>query len=146
MNLKKSVIAITILGAALILVSRYGLYQSGTSSKTEKSLPAGQNPEPQVVSTNPADQGTALANQPIEITFNMPLENSGELKNRLEPKTDYKIELSTDRKTARFIPKTSWGLGSSYTVFILADTKFDGKKLFNRDFILHFKTISYQGV
>ena len=136
----------------LILIFKRGLY-SQPQSNTPPPPSQAQNSEekdaePKVISTapSPLDEATILPNQTLEITFNQPLENVGEFKNRLEPKADYKVVLSDDRKTARIIPTQTFPLGTGFTLFILPDTKFDGKKTLGRDIQYHFKTINYQGV
>lgn len=105
--------------------------------------------EPHIVSTNPSplDEAIILPNQTLEITFNRSIENIGEFKNDLGPKpVDYKVELSSDRKTAKIIPTKPFMLGRTYTLRILPDTKFDIKVELKREIIMHFKTINYQGV
>ncbi|MFH0936706.1 MAG: Ig-like domain-containing protein [Candidatus Daviesbacteria bacterium] len=151
---QKIMIIIAILGAILIFIFQRGLYGSPQAS-SEKVIPQTKqefkvevNKEPEVVSTNPnpLEETIILPSQKVEITFNLPLENADQFKNKLEPKIDYKIILSSDRKTAEVSPIPSFKLGSSYTLFIMPDTKFDGGKKLNREIIYHFKTISYQGV
>lgn len=150
MNLKQKIaIIIAIIGAVLLFIFNRGLYSnppSSQSSDTESNQV--QNQDPKIVSTKPSplDQGTILPNQSIEITFNLPIQNTGEFKNTMDPKIDYKIELSSDRKTVIITPDKPFQLGTGYTLFIKPDTKFDGAKNLNRDIQLHFKTIDYKGV
>lgn len=147
LNLKhKIMIGIAIIGAILVFIFQHGIY-----SKPEQNLKSKQevkSEEPQVVSTNPSplENTTILPTQSVEITFNYPIQNIGEFKNKLEPKVDYKVELSDDRKTAKIIPVKAFGLGITYTLFILPDTKFDGKGSLNRDIIYHFQTVGYKGI
>ena len=111
-----------------------------------------QTDPPQIIFTKPSPLEEAIisAAEVIEITFNRSLENEGELKLKFEPKleykTDYKIELSQDRKTAKIIPLVPYELGSTYTLFIGTDTKFDGVGAWGQEKIYHFKTIRYRGV
>ncbi len=83
--------------------------------------------------------------QTLELTFDQPIENRGEVKNTLDPKQDYTVELSQDKKTAKFIPNKPYISGREYTLTIKSDTKFDGKKTLGHDEVFHFRTISYQG-
>ena len=150
-NLKTKIIAlIAIIGAVLILIFQRGLYSKSDPKvdppKVETNIST-NNEEIKVVSTspNPLEEAVILPNQNIEITFNQPIENRGEFKNLIEPKADYEIKLSDDRKTAKIVPHVPFQLGVTFTLFIKPDTKFDGKTL-NREIIYHFKTINYQGV
>lgn len=115
-----------------------------TSGQTQPS----QNDKPQIVSTKPESlEGTIISGtEVIEITFNRPLENTGEFKLRIEPKADVKVELSGDRKTAKIIPIQPYNLGSGYTLFIGTETKFDGVGRWGEEKIFHFRTITYKGV
>lgn len=107
-----------------------------------------QNDAPNIVSTNPnpLEDNIVSSNQKIEITFNRPIENIGEFKNRIEPKIDIKVELSPDRKTAIIKPVKTFELGVTYTLFIGTDTKFDGVGAWGQEKIYHFKTVRYNGV
>lgn len=146
---------VLIIGAVLFL-----FFQRSLSSK---SAPAVNNSSPQPESTKQAvsasDKPTIVSTKPdpleenivsvsdtIEITFNRPLENAGEFKVRLEPKIDYKVELSQDRKTAKIKPVKSFLLGTTYTLFIGPESKFDGVGRWGEEKIYHFKTITYRGV
>src|SRR3989338_11454833 len=81
---------------------------------------------PKIVSTkpDPLEDNIISATDIVEITFNRPLENVGEFKSKIEPKIDYKVELSGDRKTAKIIPAKPYQLGTTYTLFIGTETKF----------------------
>lgn len=107
-----------------------------------------QNESPRIISTKPDPLEGAIvsANETIEITFNRSLENAGEFKVRLETKKDFKVELSPDRKTAKIIPFKPYELGTTYTLFIGPDTKFDGIGRWGEEKIYHFRTIQYRGV
>lgn len=152
----KQIILIAIATISLILIALFkgGFYKTtpaiNNTSTPQVNTQTGEidlGDGMKIISTNPKalDNSVILPTQTIEITFNLPLENVGEFKNRIEPKADYKVELSSDRKTAKIIPQTPFNLGTSYTLFILPDTKFDGKKRLQRDFIFHFSTINYNG-
>lgn len=166
MNLKQKIIGIVVVLGIVLLV----LYQTGWYGKITRKLDsrfrsprfagaAGGNDgmknqnivvqEIKIVSTNPSplEESTILPTQTIELTFNQAVEGgTGEVKTLIEPKTDYKIELSDDRKTARVVPTKPYLLGQGYTLHILGNTKFEGKKELGREEIFHFKTISYSGV
>lgn len=103
---------------------------------------------PKIISTkpDPLEENIVSSSDTVEITFNKPLENVGEFKSRLEPKIDYKVELSSDRKTARIKPVKGFLLGTTYTLFIGTETKFDGIGRWGEEKIFHFKTITYRGV
>lgn len=103
---------------------------------------------PQIISTKPDPLNETIipASQVIEITFNRPLENVGEFKVRIEPKADFKLELSNDRKTGKIIPQKPFDLGTSYTLTIGPDTKFDGVGAWGQSVDYHFRTVVYKGV
>ncbi|MCL5784425.1 MAG: hypothetical protein M1142_03670 [Patescibacteria group bacterium] len=153
LNLKQKIIAIiAVIGAILIFIFQRGIYNN--PAKIQSSTPQAEktqnlaNEDPKVVATNPSplEEATILPNQTLEITFNLPIENPDEFKNRIDPQTDHKIELSSDRKTAKVIFSKPLELGRGYTLFVKPDTKFDGAKNLNQDLIFHFRTIDYQGV
>lgn len=133
-----------------VLLAGYFFYQFKTDNKNSPTLLSKppENDSPRIISTKPADLENSIvsATAVIEITFNRPLENVGEFKLRIEPKIDIKIELSSDRKTARIIPTKALELGASYTLFIGTDTKFDGVGAWGQEKIYHFKTVKYTGV
>lgn len=147
---QKIMIVIAFMGTLLILIFQHGFYGqtfpilNSSSNQQVENQPV----EPEVTSTNPQnlDGATVLPNQTLEITFNLSLENAAEVKNKVEPQVDYKIELSEDRKTVKIIPNKPFNLGAGYTLSILSDTKFEGKKTLGKDLLFHFSTISYKGV
>lgn len=110
-------------------------------------LPSAKDP-PQIVATkpDPLNDNIVSGSDIIEITFNRTLENVGEFKVRIEPKIEYKVELSGDRKTARVIPTKPYPLGTSFTLSIGPDTKFDGVGNWGQSKDFHFRTIKYTGV
>ena len=150
---QKILVIIATVGVILIAIFKGGFYKTtstidiNTPQTNSQSAGIDLGDSIKIVSTNPTslDNSIILPNQTIEITFNIPLENVGEFKNKIEPKSNYKVELSNDRKTAKIIPQTPFNLGTTYTLFILPDTKFDGKKRLQRDFLFHFSTINYNG-
>lgn len=145
---KKTVISTITIGLILIAIFGQRFYKSQPIKKIEQIKSEAQNQEPRVVSTNPElkENPVLLPTQTIEITFNMPLENAGEFKSRIDDFKDYKVELSNDKKTAKIIPTKPFELGKSFTIFIDQDTKFDGKKRLNQGIHFNFRTIDYHGV
>lgn len=149
----KLAIFIAILAVVVFLIIKPKLTNQLSSSNEQKN-PAtvpkqvSQKGEPQIVSTkpDPLEDSIIAATDSVEITFNRPLQNVGEFKSRIEPNVDYKVELSSDRKTAKIIPVKGFLLGTTYTLFIGPETKFDGVGRWGQEKIYHFKTITYQGV
>ena len=140
----------------MILLAGTLLWRIG-SSKSTQPQPTGEaenkpeqssNKEVRIISTkpNPLEEAVIFATEQIEITFSHPLENEGQAKFRMEPKIDYKIVLSQDKKTAKIIPQKPYDLGTTYTLFILPDSKFDGIGEWKQEKIFHFQTIKYRGV
>lgn len=151
---KKLIIIITIALVALFLILVYQKLARGKSElispPKETSVPSqvAQDSQPQIVSTkpDPLEGNIIKASEPIEITFNRPLQNVPEFRFRLEPKTDVKVELSSDKKTAKIIPLKPWFLGAGFTLYIQPETKFDGAGEWKQDKTYHFGTIKYTGV
>lgn len=103
---------------------------------------------PAIVSTKPDPLEGAIitASEEIEISFNKTLENEGEFKLRIDPEIPFKIQLSSDRKTAKIIPQVPYELGKTYTLFIKSDTKFDGIGQWGQEKIFHVNTVRYRGI
>lgn len=106
----------------------------------------GPDDKPGVISLNPADESVIPQDSVIEITFNRPVENEGELKIKFDPEIKFKKTLSQDRKTAKVAPEEPLELGTTFTMFIGPDTKFDGSLTLGEDKVYHFKTIKYRGI
>lgn len=141
----------------VILIITFGwtrIKKSVTEVNTNQppSMPqTDQSSSPQIISTKPdslinTDYTIVSADEIIEITFNRSLENEGEFKVRIEPKMDFKIEMANGRKSAKIIPLRPYDLGSTYTLFIGPETKFDGVGRWGQEKIFHFRTIKYTGV
>lgn len=146
---KKIVSLIVVLGVLFLgvfLVNHQKEEKTEPMPITNPSVP-GTDP-PKIISTkpDPLENTIVSATEVIEITFNRPLENKGEFKLRVDPKTDFKIELSGDRKTAKIIPVQPYELGKTYTIFIGTETKFDGFGRWGEEKIFHVKTVAYRGV
>ena len=117
------------------------------NSQTEKTQNQ-QDESPRIVSTkpDPLDETIIPATETIEITFNKPLQNAPELKLRIEPKYEYSVELSSDKKTAKIIPLKSLELGATYTLYIGRDTKFEETGEWGKDQTFRFRTVKYRGI
>lgn len=122
------------------------LRQGSNKSSEVKPSPPLSLKSPRVISTNPEANGLISQQQTIEIIFNQPLENIGEFKHRIEPKIDYKLDLSSDRKIVKILPQKPYELGTEYTLFIMPESKFDGGERLDKEVIFHFKTVRYRGV
>lgn len=138
----------------VVIIGSIFIYQFLGSNKTvsnpdnSPAPPSQPNEAPQIVSTKPDPLNETIipADQIIEITFNKSLQNAPEFKVRIEPKIDFKVELSQDRKTARILPVKPYNLGEAYTLYIEPDTKFDGVGSWGMDKSFHFRTIKYRGI
>ena len=148
--MKKQYLIILIVLLALIVLGKKLYPQPNTEIATETKPPlTTQTDKPQLVSTkpNPLDEAYISAVSPIELTFNIPIENWGEFKHELSPETaKYKGRLSDDRKTVIITPEGSYPVGTTFTLKVSPETKFDGGKRMESDIIIHFKTIDYRGV
>lgn len=155
---QKIIIIVAALAALLILIFQRGFYPKPAIAPIPEEAKNQENQvEPiKIVATNPSplDESTILPTQVIEITFNYPLENTGEFKHKFEPEfKGYELKLSDDRKTVTITPTKAFKLGTTYTFSILPDSKFDGlpagqagKKVLKESFTYHFRTIEYRGV
>lgn len=148
---RKIVISIIIaLGLILIAIFNQGLYKNEPLKKLEppNTEASTQTDQPKIVSVKPdfKQNPIILPDQNIEIEFNLPLENIGEFKHRIDVFKDYETKISLDRKTVTIIPKKPFDLGKSFTLFILGDTKFDGHKTLGIEQHFSFRTIAYHGV
>lgn len=132
----------------LILGNNKSTFPISSDNKTSLPTQINENDPPAIVSTkpDPLNDGLVTGADAIEITFNRSIENIGEFKNRIEPKIEYKVELINERKTAKITPQKPWPLGTTFTLFINPDTKFDGVGDWGQDKTFHFRTIKYTGV
>ncbi len=146
---QKIITGIVIIGIILVIIFLKGISSKPTTSSSDKKpIQVSENDKPQIISTkpDPLEDNIVGATDVVEITFNRSLENVGEFKSRMEPEIGYKVELSGDRKTARIIPAKPYPLGTTFTLFIGPDTKFDGVGRWGEEKIFHFRTIKYTGV
>lgn len=142
---------IVLLGVIIIAIGGlfvWKAYRKPVAKDNPASTAQTQNEKPKVISTkpDPLDEAIISASEIVEITFSRPLENVGEFKARIEPKIDFKIELSGDRKTAKIKTDKPYELNTTYTLFIGTETKFDGAGRWGEEKVFHFKTIKYRGV
>ncbi|MDD2822595.1 MAG: Ig-like domain-containing protein [Candidatus Daviesbacteria bacterium] len=143
---QKVIGVIAIIGTILILIFQSGFYSKPAAKREEINNPATQNPEVVSTSPNPLEKAIIWGTTPIEITFNLSVQNIPELKYTFEPESDIKAELLNDRKTVRFTPNKPLPLGADYTLTIPAGAKFDDDKTLGKDYKVHFRTIEYRGV
>ena len=137
-----------VLGVGLFVYNNISSSSTPPSQSPVESKKVIQTDTPQLVSTkpDPLDEAVILPSQTVEITFNLPIENIGELKYELSPKVKYKVALSEDRKAVIITPDSTWPVGTTFTLNVSPLTKFDGKKFLKDGIIIHFKTIEYKGV
>lgn len=147
--------SLLILVLFLIIIGGFFLFNkffetaSNTSTTiSNESTPQPETNSPKIVSTNPDPLEGAVVptDQIIEITFSHSLENDPEFRRKFDPEIEYKLELSSDKKTVNFIPEKPYELGTTYTLFILPDTKFVGGGRLDGEKTFHFNTIKYRGV
>ena len=140
------ILGILILGLLAFLI--YSYFNQTNTPESEDNIIIQTVSSPMIVYTkpDPLENAYVSANEIIEISFNRPLENKGEFKVRIDPKIEFTLELSPDRKTAKIMPAKPYDLGTTYTLFIGPDTKFDGVGRWGEEKIFHFKTIKYTGV
>lgn len=139
---------VVIIGAALIMIFQGGFYPKNSVSKQAPEEVKIQANQPELISTNPSplDKAIIWGMQPVEITFNLPLENIPEIKYKWEPKTDLKAELSSDKKTVKFMPVAPLPLGTEFVLSIPKEAKFEGGKTLGKSYSFRFKTIEYRGI
>lgn len=145
----KIVLGIIILIIAAFVVFIFFTTKAQKQPQIQQASTPGLNDPPRVTSTNPdlsVDGAIIFANDPLEITFNRPIENEGEFKIRIEPKVEFKIRLDNQRKTGIISFEKPLELGTSYTLFIGPETKFDNMGRWGEEKVFHFRTIPYKGV
>lgn len=147
MKVITTIIIITII-LSFFAVFAYTQIKPKSEGIKEVSPVSSDNDSPKIVSTkpDPLEETTVPAVDSIEITFNKPLQNPSEFKVRIEPKIDFRIELSSDKKVGKILLEKPLDLGMSYTLYIGRDTKFDGVGEWGVDKEFHFRTISYRGI
>lgn len=153
----KKLFSVIIAGSIILIVlSGYKLFKSKTTPpfKNTADEPRQENhtekidgKKVSILSTNPDPLNETIiqSDQTIEITFSNPIENTGEFKHRIEPKPDYKLELTQERKTIKIIPVKPFELGITFTLFISPETKFDGGARLSEEKNYHFKTVKFIG-
>lgn len=148
MNKKIAIVLIAIILGVLLIIGRSNSPTGTVFSPNPQTPTVLEKDPPIIVSTKPDPLNEAIVSTTdiLEITFNRPLENVGEFKSRIEPKVDYKVELSSDRKTAKITSTKPLDLGTTFTLFIGPETKFDGVGRWGQEKVFHFKTIKYRGI
>lgn len=152
MSKKKFIVLIGFaLITALLFLNKTSLFSSNKAQVTTIDKTAEQSTdEIRLISTKPEglleSSPIILPTQAIEVTFNQPLENRGELKRKISPEVEIEVNLTDDRKTAIIKPKLAYPAGPEFSLIIQGDSKFDGKKELGKEYILHFKTIPHKGI
>lgn len=144
LNIKSILVFIAIL--SLVISVFYFIKNPKPQSINSSSSTKAESPKIVATKPEPLDDTVIASTEEIEIIFNMSLQNSAELKLRMEPEIDYKVELSGDRKTAKIIPNKPYPLGTTFTLFIGPETKFDEVGRWGEEKVFHFRTIKYSGV
>lgn len=139
------IVIILIIGCGFYFYSNRNTNTAPEPTPQASAIP-GPNDKPTIISTNPVDESILGQDQVIEVTFNRSLENEGEFKIRFEPEFKYKKTVTQDRKTAIITPEEPLELGTTFTLFVLPATKFDGGVNFGEEKVFHFKTIKYRGL
>lgn len=127
----------------LILKTRTAPNRAPQSALEQKP----QTSSVQITSTSPSplDGAVIPPSQTLDITFSAPVQNKDEFKSTIDPKVDYSVSLSGDRKTVTITPSKPFGFSQGYTLHISSQTKFDGDKHMDSDKDFHFQTINYSG-
>lgn len=148
MKLVPKIALVVLIGAGTVLIYYRALDNTGSRPEEKGQEQAIKSDKPQIVTTEPDLRNIPFVaqDQIISVTFNRPVENPGEFKHLLEPKTKYRLEASQDRKTIKIIPEEPYQLGVEYTFIIKPETKFDGAMTLGEEKILHFRTIQYRGI
>ncbi|MEK7616555.1 MAG: Ig-like domain-containing protein [Patescibacteria group bacterium] len=139
---------IIVLTAAYIFLSQEDKPIPEGSQQSTAPMAISENEPPKIVSTkpDPLEGSIVSAKETVEIRFNKPLENAPEFKHRIDPEIEYNLELSFNRKTVKITPKKEFELGTTYTLFIHQDAKFEGGERLDGEKVFHFRTIQYSGV
>lgn len=132
----------------LIILIAAGVYYNLTRSKSEEIQIQPTNGKLQTISTkpDPLDKAIILQNQIIEVEFSHPLESTGLLKFKIEPQVEFNLELSEDKRTVKFNPKSSFILETNYKLTILPETQFVNGQKFGEEKSFSFSTIKYRGI
>lgn len=140
---------VALLGAILVVVFTFGLYPKPATPPIETNNQQVKNPEPgvKVLGGNLSKDGTVVIapTQALDITFNKPMVRD-DARIILDPKVDYKVEISSDHKTIKIIPEKAFDLGKDYTLTIKSGYGTDTGEKLDTDLTFKFKTISYTGV
>jgi hypothetical protein len=141
MQINKILIVLAILGIGVFVWNQKQVVSKKDVAQTETIKIVSTSPEP-------LEEATILPNQTITVTFNKPIDVN-RLKIHLEPAAALEIAMPSKdslNNTLTINFKESLQLGSGYTLFINADPANKEKLPLEKDYIFHFKTISYKGV
>lgn len=150
--LKQKIIgAVVVIGLILIVIFKFGLGGTQISLTDNVKNEQAKTNEPQLISTTPPELFEKkpmifIPTQVIELHFNVELENGPETKLVLDPPHEFKVEISSDNKTARIVPLKPYTLGQGYTIFIKPDTKIKGGKTLGKGYDMQFNVINYSGI
>lgn len=138
-------VVVAILGIILVVIFGKGLYSPPSDPPIIEETEINSQAAVHVISTSPKslDGATVSPTQTIEITFNKPLVRD-DTRIIVEPKADYKTDLSPDHKTLKITP--SFELGKSYTLTIKSGYGTDTGEKLDQDLNFKLQTISYNGV
>ena len=145
---------ILIVIALLILISGgFYIYKQRDDSQQpvgdpQKTQAQSDSNWPEIISTNPSPLTDAiiLPDQTIELTFNTPLIDQYETRTVIEPKIEYKMEFSSDKKTLKIVPLEPYKGNTGYMLHINSETKFQNGKDFGRRQTYGFRTLDYKGI
>src|SRR5260221_7957725 len=92
---KKVILIIAALGAALIIIFQHGLYSTPpwASQDFNKSVQVDQEVKLVATDPDPLAEATIAPNQAFSLTFNYPLENTGEFKHTFDPPIGHQMKL-----------------------------------------------------
>lgn len=150
---KKIVVGlIAILGLLMLLITGKGFY----SPKQETPLSNVEQPSVvkdlgniKILSTKPTNLNgiTLLPTDSIEIVFNNPMVAfDPNYHVVIDPKTEVETKASDDRKTITIKPKKSWAVGTSYSLMIKNNLKFEGDNTLGQDVNFNFHTLAIKGI
>lgn len=157
-NIKvKILISVAILGI-LFYIFKSGIFHKITpqDNQTQKiqtnTSSVSQNDKLQVVSTNPdpLEGAILLPTQSIEVTLSKEVVVS-ELKHKFDPETKNTVEVldnkgTTKGKVFKITFKDPLKPGVGYTLFIETNTHTESGETLDKQYVYHFKTISYKGI
>lgn len=149
--MRKNKLILALVVCAIIIAGVFLYQKKAAAPQAPQEAPKQEQntSEPIIISTSPEGildkTEVILPNQEIRINFNLPIENIGEFKHEITPKTKYQAKLTDDRKAVVIKADGLFPVGVEFTLIMRPDTKFDGKKTLGREIRAHFKTPEYRG-